>query len=481
MSFFPKNKTGFEDVLNQMQDFGKNDSNWRDGKTWSLVYHAGNEHSDFIKKAYSMYFTENALNPMAFKSLKRFEHEVVRMSAEIFHGAGHAVGTMSSGGTESILLAVKTYRDMANAKKGLIRLPKAISPKPEMIVPESVHVAFTKAAHYFGVKLVVAPLDKQYRVKVKAVKKLINRNTILIVGSAPNYPFGTVDPIEELGQLAERKNIPLHVDACLGGFLLPFIEKNGGDIPLFDFRVKGVSSISADIHKYGFAAKGASVILYRDMSYLKHQFFAEENWPGGMFVSPALLGTRPGGAIAAAWASLTAQGEDGLKEKAALVMKITKQIQEGIKLIKQLEINGEPEAGIFSYRSVDEQINIYAVADILEEKGWHTDRQQKPECLHVMITPAHENVVENYLQDLKEAISIIKQSPEKNKTGNAAMYGMMANIPFRGMIKKELLKVMEEMYSVSGETPTLDNQGQNDLKTIIAQKFLDLRAKFKIF
>jgi len=473
MSYFPKNKNKYEDVLSDMQLYSIDDSNWQDGKTWSLVYNAGKEHSDFLKNAYNMYFSENALNPMAFKSLKRFEHEVVRMSAEIFNGKEHAVGTMSSGGTESILLAVKTYRDRAKSKHSFIRRFK-----PEMIVPESVHVAFNKAAHYFGVKLVVAKLDENYSLDIEQVKKLINKNTILLVGSAPSYPFGVVDPVEELGQVALQNNIPLHVDACLGGFLLPFIEKNGISVPKFDFRVKGVTSISADVHKYAYSAKGASVILYKDMSYLEHQFFAEENWQGGMFVSPALLGTRPGGAIAAAWASLKVQGEAGLMEKAAIVTKISEQIKKGILEIKELKINGEPITGIFSFSSTDKSINIYAIADYLEEKGWHTDRQQKPESIHVMITTAHQNVAEKYLQDLKDAILVIKELPKRNKTGNAAMYGMMANVPFRKAIKKELLNVLKEMYSITGKTPTLDNQGKDDLKTNLIKKFLGIRELF---
>ncbi len=468
MNFFPKNKSEQEDILSEMQTYNTKDSNWREGKTWSLVYNAGENHSNFLKKAYGMYFSENALNPTAFISLKKFEHEVVRMAAEIFNGANHAVGTMSSGGTESVLLAVKTYRDMAKSKRFSIR-----KFKPEMIVPESVHVAFNKAAHYFGVKMVVAPLDNTFRVDVKEVEKLINKNTILLVGSAPNYPFGTVDPIEKLGQLAIKNKLPLHVDACLGGFLLPFVAKNGHDVPLFDFRVNGVTSISADVHKYAYAAKGASVILYKNMDYLKHQFFADEDWQGGVFVSPALLGTRPGGAIAAAWAALKLQGEEGLKEKAAIVMKVRDQIQKGIKEIPELEINGFPVSGIFSFISKDKDVNIYAIADYLEEKGWHTDRQQKPASLHVMITTAHEHVADSYIADLKEAIIEIRKNPERNKSGNAAMYGMMAKIPVRKLVKKELLKVLEEMYSVSGETPTLDNQGGDDFKTKIAKKLLN--------
>jgi len=469
MKYFPQNKMEKDDVLFEMKKFNTEDSNWRDGKTWSLVYNAGEEHSNFLKEAYGMYFSENALNPTAFKSLKKFEHEVIRMSAEIFNGGDFAVGTMSSGGTESVLLAVKTYRDLAKSKRFL----SVRKFKPEMIVPESVHVAFNKASHYFGVKMIVAPLDKTFRVDVSAVKKLITKNTILIVGSAPNYPFGTVDPIEELGELAISKKIPLHVDACLGGFLLPFVAKNGHNIPLFDFRIPGVTSISADVHKYAYSAKGASVILYRNMDYLKHQFFVDENWPGGVFVSPALLGTRPGGAIAAAWAALKVQGEEGLKEKAQIVMAIRDKIQSGINEIPELKINGLPEAGIFSFVSTDKNLNIYAVADYLEEKGWHTDRQQKPPSLHVMITTAHEHVATNYVADLKEAIIEIKKNPERNKSGNAAMYGMMAKVPIRKLIKNELIKVMKEMYSVSGETPTLDNSGGDDFATKIAKKVLN--------
>mgnify|MGYP001000221556 CR=1 FL=1 len=289
----PENGQDQAALLEQMRSYGQEDADWRGGKTWSLVYSLGEEHTNFLKQAHGLFFSENALNPLAFKSLKRFESEVVRMAATMLHGDKDVVGTMTAGGTESCLLAVKTYRDLARAKRPWLR-------KPEMIVPESIHMAFEKGAHYFGVKPVRVPVDEHYRVDLDVVRKRINRNTALIIGSAPSYPFGVIDPIEGLGKIAQEKGIPLHVDGCLGGFMLPFVERLGNKVPPFDFRVPGVTSMAADVHKYGYSAKGASVILYRSMEYLKHQFFVYTDWSGGIFISPALLGTRCGGPIAEA-------------------------------------------------------------------------------------------------------------------------------------------------------------------------------------
>ncbi|MCP4722166.1 MAG: aspartate aminotransferase family protein, partial [Desulfobacteraceae bacterium] len=273
--------------------------------------------------------SSNGLNPMAFQSLKRFETEVVRMTADLLNGDDEVVGIMTSGGTESCLLAVKTYRDMAR-KKGIKR--------PEMILPESAHVAWEKGAEYFNVKAIHVPLDKEYRMDVDKVKKAITRRTVMILGSAPGYPHGVVDPIESLGAVALEKNIPLHVDACVGGYLLPFVEKLGYPVPKFDFRVPGVTSISADTHKYGYSAKGASTILYRNMDILEHQMFVFTEWPGGIFASPGLLGTRPGSNIAAAWAAMQAMGEDGYLKNAKKIMDTTQKLIKGIGAIEGLEI-----------------------------------------------------------------------------------------------------------------------------------------------
>ena len=458
-------------ILKKMKSYGEGDANYKEGKTWSLVYYLGEEHTQFLKDAYTMYFSENGLSPMAFLSLKRFESEVIRMVANMFHGGSEAVGTMTSGGTESCLLAVKTYRDMAGARRPWIR-------NPEMVVPESIHVAFEKGAEYFGVKAVHAPLDKDYRVNLKAVKKRINRNTILLIGSAPGYPHGVIDPIEELGAIAQKKRIPLHVDACLGGFLLPFIEKLGHEIPKFDFRVPGVTSISADIHKYGFSAKGASTITYRNMNYMKHQIYVYENWPGGIYASPALLGTRPGGSIAAAWASMMAIGEDGYIKNAKTIMNATRILMEGVRSIPELEVIGNPVMSVFAYKSNTRQVDIFAVGDQMEKKGWNIDRQQKPESLHAMVTPLHQDVTDDFISDLKESVEFAKGHPELAVKGGAAMYGMIANIPLRSMIKKNVLKMMMDMYGADGKLPNMDNAEQaDDLATKAGIMFLEMKKK----
>ncbi len=475
----PQEGLSKEVVLERLKQMRHSDVDYNSGKVWSLVYPYSKEHLDFVKSAYNEYFSENALNPMAFKSLKQMENEVVRMTADLFHGGDFAVGNLSSGGTESLLLAVKTYRDRFRAKNNTIikRFTNKSTDLPEMILPESAHIAFNKASHYFDVKIVYAPLDANKRVDVAAVEKLINKNTMLLVGSAPSYPFGTIDPIEELGQLAIKHKLPLHVDACVGGFILPFVEKNNRALPLWDFRVAGVTSISADIHKYGFAAKGASVILYRSMEYLRHQFFVSSEWQGGMFVSPALLGTRPGGAIAAAWATLMYMGQDNYTQTAEKIMQTTDKLTQGIAQIEGLSILGTPHASLFAYHSVSEAIDIYAVGDQMEKKGWHIDRQQKPACLHAMVSPIHSTTAQAYLNDLQQAVAHVKQHPELKSQGNAAMYGMMAKLPMRGMIQNELLNLMESMYSVEGKAPDLES-GKKDFKTQLAAMLIKIKDSF---
>jgi len=442
----PEHGKDHTEILDEMKAFGGEDVNYRDSRTWSLVYHLDDKHTEFLKQAYGLYFSENALNPMAFKSLKRFETDIINMTAQMLGGDKKSVGVVTSGGTESCLLPVLTYRDRARAKR---KLPF----KPEMIAPESIHVAWSKAAKYFGVKIRYAPLKADFRVDVKAVRKMINRRTIMLVGSAPSYPHGVIDPIEDLGVVAQQYHLPLHVDSCLGGFLLPFIEMNGGDLPPFDFRIPGVTSISADVHKYGFAAKGASTVIYRNMTYMKHQFFIHEDWPGGVFASPALLGTRPGGSFAAAWAAIHALGEDGYRDNAQKIMEITQELQKGINDIDGLKVLGRPDMSVFAYHSTDKKVNIFAVGDQMEAKGWQIDRLQRPEGLHVMVVPGHARIISEYLSDLKTSVEVVRSNPDLAAKGNAAMYGMIANLPFRGMIKKEIMKMMEGMYSSKGQTP----------------------------
>ncbi len=438
----PDNGRPFEEILAELDSFGKDDPNYKEAKTWSLVYYLNEEYTQFLEKAYAKYFSANGLNPTAFKSLKRLEKDVLKFTARLFHVDDEACGVMTSCGTESCMLAVKTYRDLGRSK-GV--------KKPEMIIPETAHVAWDKGAEYFGVKIRRAPLAANWGVDVKAVEKMVNKNTVMILGSAPEYPHGIIDPIEELGKIAKKHNIPLHVDSCVGGYILPFIEMNGGDVPLWDFRVEGVTSISADIHKYGFAAKGASCILYRNIDYFKHQVFVNESWPGGMFASPAFLGTRPGGAYAAAWAAIQANGVEGYKALAKKTVEVAEKLKKGITDIGCFEIIGSPIASLFAYKSTDSSVNVFALGDVMEKKGWHIDRIQRPDALHAMVTAPHDKVVEQYLEDLKEAVEIVRAHPELADSGQAATYGMVSHIPLRGMVRKQVLEIFANSYKLSAE------------------------------
>jgi sphinganine-1-phosphate aldolase len=462
MKSIPEHGIKRSEVLAHLREFGIGDANYRGSKIWSLVYYLGEEHTSFLKEAYGLYFSENALNPIAFKSLKLMETEIVQMTGRLLNGDEQIVGTMTSGGTETCLLPVATYRDRARAMR---RLPF----KPEMIAPRSIHVAWEKAAKYFGVKMVHAPLDDNYCVDVVAVERLINRNTILIVASAPCYPYGAVDPIPALGEVALRHKLPLHVDSCLGGFLLPFVERLGCPVTCFDFRVPGVTSIGADLHKYGFSAKGASVLLYRSMEYLQHQFFVYTDSPTGIFASPAMLGTRPGGAIAAAWAALNAIGLDGYLDISRTIMETTNRLIKGIEGIDGLTVLGRPPMSVFAYASHDRSLDIYAVGDQLEARGWLVDRIQHPSALHCMVTPRHAGIAEAYLSDLQEAVEIVRRNPGLAARGNAAMYGMVAHVPLRGLIKTQVARMMADLYGPECKMPAPPGEAQ---KSSLLERYL---------
>lgn len=421
---FPEKKQDSAELLKNMQDLQSNDVNWREGRNSSLVYFIGEETTKVISDAYTMYASTNGLSPMAFLSLKKFESEVVAMSLGMLNADDYAVGNMTSGGTESILMALKTARDWARAEKPHIT-------NPEIILPNTIHPAFDKSANYLGLKTVKIQVDENFRADVVATKNAINENTILIVGSAPAYPQGIIDPITDLAKLAKDNNLLMHVDACLGGFLLPFIKKLGHDVPPFDFSVEGVTSISADIHKYGYGPRGSSVILYRDSELRQHQYFSYSDWPGGLYGSPTMTGSRPGGAIAAAWAIMNHLGEEGYLQLAEIVMQTTKKLIEGINNIEGLRVLGKPDMSVFSY--VSDTLDIYGIGEEMTKRGWALDRQQLPSSLHMMVTPAHEKVADKFLEDLKASVEAMRENPTEPE-GMAAMYGAMANLPDRSMV-----------------------------------------------
>ncbi len=421
---FPEKKQDSQELLKSMQSMQENDVNWREGRNSSLVYFVGEETTKVISDAYTMYASTNGLSPLSFPSLKKFESEVVAMSKGLLNGDDYTVGNMTSGGTESILMALKTAREWAKENKPEIE-------NPEIILPNTIHPAFDKSANYLGLKTVKVNVDEHFRANVQATKEAINENTILIVGSAPAYPQGVIDPITELAQLAKDNNILMHVDACLGGFLLPFIKKLGHDVPPFDFSVDGVTSISADIHKYGYGPRGTSVILYRNSELRQHQYFSYSDWPGGLYGSPTMTGSRPGGAIAAAWAIINHLGEEGYLHLADIVMKTTKKLIDGINQIPELKILGNPNMSVFSYTS--DSLDIYGIGEEMTKRGWSLDRQQLPSSLHMMVTPAHEKVADKFLEDLKASVQSMIDNPTEAE-GMAAMYGAMASLPDRSMV-----------------------------------------------
>lgn len=431
----PKQGINSEELLKQMNELQANDIKWREGKNSSLVYYIGDEKTKLINDAYTMYAMTNGLSPSSFPSLKKFESEVVAMTLSMLNGDENVVGNMTSGGTESILMALKTARDFARAEKPHIK-------EPEIIIPNTVHPAFEKAAHYLCLKPIRVKVKEDFRADVETMKSKINENTILLVGSAPAYPQGVIDPIEDLGKLAKEHNLLLHVDACLGGFLLPFVKKLGYDIPNFDFSVEGVTSISADVHKYGYGPRGTSVVLYKNAALRKYQYFCFTEWPGGLYGSPTMTGSRPGGAIASAWATMQHIGEEGYLELTKKVMATTKKFIDGINAIPELKVLGKPDMSVFSYTS--DTLSIFSIAEKMAKHGWGVDRQHFPDSLHIMITPAHENVVDKFLEDLRNAVEEVKANPTQME-GMAAMYGAVAKLQDHTMVNSFIFNFLDSL------------------------------------
>ncbi len=393
----PRTGTPPDELIARMKEMKKADADWRGGRTWSLVYPAGEDVDAVLREANHLYLFENALNPFRFPSLRQMEVDVVEMTAGLLNAPEDAGGAMTSGGTESILMAVKVARDRAREERGVT--------SPELIAPYSAHPAFAKAAAYLGLKLVQTPLREDYRADVDAVARAINDRTALVVGSAPCYPFGVVDPISELAALAAERGIAFHTDACVGGFLLPFLERLGRKIPPFDFRVPGVSSLSADVHKYGYSTKGASVILHRRRDTLmRHQLFMYDRWPGGLYGSFAMAGARPAAPIAAAWAVMNYLGEEGYLRLAGVVSEAADALCRGVDAIRGLRVVGDPLATVFAFTSDAEDVDIFAVGDVMDDRGWHLDRQNDPDALHLMISPEHQKSFPAFLDDLREAV-----------------------------------------------------------------------------
>jgi sphinganine-1-phosphate aldolase len=393
---FPRQGSSKDDIIHQLKSFKENDLDWEHGRSFSYVYKPQAEIYATLKAAHEIYFSENALNPAAFPSLRKMEGEVVEMCLDLLGAGTNGTGSLTSGGTESIMMALKSAKEWSKIHRPEIT-------QPEVLFANSAHPAFNKACDYFSLTPVIVPTGLDYRADHEAMEKHITKNTILMIGSAPSYPQGVVDPIQALGQLAIKHNILLHVDACVGGFVLPFLP----NAPNFNLSTPGVSSISADIHKYGFASKGSSVVLYNDPELRKAQFYVYTGWPGGMYGSPAITGTRPGGAIAAAWTTLKILGRTGYEKEVSTSMKVVKQLHTLINSIPGLSVIGDPDMCIFSFGSED--FDIYELGDELYLKGWLLDRQQNPACLHISVSPNHEKYIEAFEKDLLDCIAKVKR------------------------------------------------------------------------
>ncbi len=395
---FPTAGTPADEVLDRMAALRVDDNDWRAGRTFSLVYTAGPEVHELLERAHTMYLAENALNTSVFPSLKHMQADVTGAVADLFHGDGSAGGFMTSGGTESILMAVKAAREWGRAERGIT--------EPEIVLATSAHAAFAKASHYFGVESVRTEVTDDYRVDVAAMAEAITPNTVLVVGSAPQYPQGVVDDIPAIAALAEEHGILCHVDACMGGFLLPFLERLGRFDKPWDFRVPGVTSISADLHKYGYAAKGASTITYRTKSLRARQTFLFDGWLGGTYGSPTMAGTKPAGPIAAAWAVLNHLGVDGYVRLVEASHDAARTLTEGVRSTEGLALRGEPETTLVAFGAAEGSgIDIFSVADQLSLNGWYADRQTPPDSLHCTVNAVHGPVVEEFVADIKAAVA----------------------------------------------------------------------------
>ena len=382
------------------------DIDWRGGKAFSLVYNVDDhEHEDLIEQVALRYLHDNALNPFKYPSVLQMELDVIAMACQML-GTEPNAGSMSSGGTESIFLAVQVARDHAKATRGII--------EPQLLTPTTAHPAFAKAAKYLGLEQVLVPVGDDGRADVAAMEAAVTDRTALVVGSAPCYPFGVIDPIEALAAMAAERDILFHTDACLGGWILPWWERLGEDVPPWDFRVPGVTSISADIHKYGYMFKGASTVCYRSRDLLQHQFFWYDEWPGGLYASGTAAGTRSAAPIAGAWAAINHLGEDGYLRLTEIVRDTTRKLQAGIAEIDGLRISHDPDLSLFEVGS--DTLDIGGVGDAMDDKGWNLDRQQGG--LHLMLSPYHARVADQLLADFADAAAHHTAS-----RGAAATYG----------------------------------------------------------
>lgn len=411
-----------EAVLQQIREMHAKESEaWHNGKISGSFYHGDQDHYDFLNEAFSYYSQVNSIQRDVCPSLTKYEGEIIAMALDIFHGEAvakrdekqKACGSLTTGGTDSIFQSVYVHREWGIHEKNISQ--------PEIIVPISAHPAFLKAAHYLGVKVVPARLNDAFEVDTDDVAAKITPNTVLLVGSAGNYGHGIIDPVAKLSDLALQYNIGLHVDGCLGGFILAWAEPLGIACPVFDFRLPGVTAMSADTHKYGYSLKGTSVVLFARESLRRYQYFGQTDWPGGVYVSPGFNGSRSGGMFAATWAAMVHYGKEGYKQRAQQIFAVNAEIQRRVKEIPELKLFGQ---SLFMTAIGSDMFSIYHVNDYLKTKGWRMNGQQHPNGFHFCITGpqiTHDGIVDAFITDLRDGVAYAKV--QKGDPKSAAMYG----------------------------------------------------------
>jgi len=438
-----------EEIFRELSEMSEEENaQWKSGQISGTFYHAGDEHRAFLNRIFSLFSHVNVLQVDLCPSMPKFEGEIVAMTAHMLNAGAardrnpedEVCGTVTFGGSESIMMAMKVYRDRARAEKGLT--------EPEIIMPQTAHPAFDKAGEYFGIRMVHVPVEgPDYRVDPAAVEEQINDRTVALVGSAGNYPYGLIDPLEALSDLALKHGLGFHVDGCLGGFILPWIEKLGYPVPVFDFRLPGLTSMSADTHKYGFGLKGTSVVLYRNKALRRYQYFNVPDWPGGIYASPSMTGSRSGGLAASTWAAMVYLGEAGYLKGAKALMKVADRIKEGVDSIPELTMIGEPTF-VISFRS--EELDIFHVNDFMAEKGWRFNCLQLPPAMHFCVTMPQTEVpglADRLVEDLRAGVEYARKQAG-TPARSSALYGLAGNQAGNQAVADLLYGVFDHLFQV---------------------------------
>ena len=459
------------EIFENLNDLKKNDIPYRDGKVLAYVYMPDLDVEQICKKAYSLFLSENGLDPTAFPSLLKMERDLISMVTNLLHGDDEVVGNFTSGGTESIILAVKTARDIFRNKKPGIR--------PSILLAETAHAAFHKAAHYLDVDVKMLDVETSTFEMVPAqVEEAIDETTMLIIASAPSYAHGVIDPIEQIGKIAERNNILFHVDACVGGMYLPFLNSLGYTTKSFDFSVSGVTSISCDLHKYGYAAKGASVILYKNKSMRSHQIFSCASWSGYAVVNATVTSSKTGGPLAGAWATLHAIGQSGYERMVEMTQQATQKMISFVDSHSHLKMLGKPAMNLLAFQSLDPLCSVFAISQIMSSKGWHIQVQFESACspaaIHLSINYANVDSIDELISDLAWAIQTCQAQSSKDQS-----LSLDAILPMIEHLNVDSFDAMAEMMGIGdatsmGDNMVMVNELLNSLTPALRNKLLTL-------